>query len=149
MDTPAVGALVVPAPRYRDSLGLGEGAAILMALRRGSGQLYYAQGDRSYWIPIRSVRAIPSEAVPAGCRERFLHELLVFLAAEEAALENRDGDRPTLCIETAGISRAQLTDLAARLGPRLVDYRVVPGSMRAVVLELDLTALPDAAGAGT
>jgi len=149
METPPVGSLVVPSPRYRATLDLGEGAAVLMALRRGSGRLYYAAEDRSFWIPTQAVRAIPLEAVPAGCLERFLTDLLGFLAAEEASIDARDGPALTLSVETAGTSRAHLAELSALLGPRLVDYRILPGSMRALLVELDLTALPDAAGAGT
>ena len=48
MEEPPVGSLVVPSPRYRGAMGLGEGAALLLALRRGSGKLFYAGHDRTY-----------------------------------------------------------------------------------------------------
>ena len=66
MSVPIVGSLVVPAPIYRESMETGEGAAILLEVRRSSGHLYYPGTDREYWVPTRQIGAIPAEAVPIG-----------------------------------------------------------------------------------
>jgi len=87
MDSPVVGSLVVPSPRYRRQMGTGEGAALMLATRRGSALLFYFGTDRGFWVPTRQIAAIPAEAVPAGCLELLLHELMVYLEAEECEIE--------------------------------------------------------------
>lgn len=148
MESPAVGSLVVPSPSYREALKTGEGAALLLGLRRGSGHLFYPATDRSFWIPMRDVRAIPAEAVPGDSLESLLSRLLLFLEAEECTVEDRVGDTMNLVIEHPGASRERLRELAGLLGERLSDYAYEPGSMRAVVLRLALSSLPAAAGEG-
>jgi len=139
---------VIPSPAYRVSMETGEGAAILLALRRGSGYLYYPRNDRAFWVPTRDVRAIPAEAVPEGSLEALLSSTLLFLDAEECAIEEATGDSMKLAIDHPGASRERLRDLEARLGARLADFAYEPGSMRAVTLHLSLVSLPEAAGGG-
>lgn len=148
METPPVGSLVVPSPRYRENMGTGEGAALLLALRRGSGNLFYAGTDRGFWVPMRDVRAIPPVAVPESCLERLLSDLLLHVRADECAIDAYGNGAMNLAIEIPALSSAQLAELRARLGPRLKDVRFEAGSMRAVMLRVDLVSLPEAAGAG-
>jgi hypothetical protein len=149
MDVPPVGSLVVPAPTYRDTMGTGEGAAVLMGLRRGSANLYYAASDRAYWVPTGKIRPIPPEAVPDDCRERLLSDLLLFLEADECVIDAADSDGMVLSIEAPAQSRERLRELESMLGERLADFEIAPGSMRALNLHLDLVSLPAASGAGT
>lgn len=147
MEEIPVGSLVAPAPAYRASMGTGEGAAILMAILRGSGRLYYPATDASFWVPLRLVRTIPPEALPEDCLESFLSVLLRSLDAEECVAE-RTATGLGLSVEVAGLSRAASADLERRLGSRLEDIEIAPASMRAVTLKLELGSLPPAAGAG-
>jgi hypothetical protein len=126
----------------------GEGAAILLALRRGSGNLYYPGTDRSFWVPMADVRAIPREAVPEGSLEALLSGLLLFLDAEECVIDEGGAGAMRLTIDHAGSTRAQLRELETTLGARLEDYAYEPASMRCARLRLSLVSLPTAAGDG-
>jgi hypothetical protein len=148
MDAPPVGSLVVPSPRYRESLGTGEGAAVLLGLRRGSGQIFYPSADRTFWVPMRDVRAIPAEAVPQDSLERFLSGLLQRLGAEECSVEGYGPGQAELVLEIAGIAGTELDALRADLGGRLAAFRLDAGSMRAMLLRLTLVNLPAPSGAG-
>ena len=147
MEEIPVGSLVAPAPAYRESMGTGEGAAILAGMLRGSGRLYYAATDSSFWVPLRLIRPIPPEALPEECLERFLSHLLLSLEAEECLFE-RQPDGLGLAIEIPRLARAMIEELEGRLGERLRDLDILPASMRALTLKLDLVSLPRAAGAG-
>ena len=149
MKTPPVGSLVVPSPRYRETMGTGEAAAILMSLRRGSGNLYYAVSDQAYWVPLRQVRSIPADAVPEDCLEAVLSELLLFVRAEDCQIHEREGDSMYLTVESPGVSRDHLEELERGLGDRLDDFAIEPASMRALALHFHLIGLPDASSAGT
>jgi hypothetical protein len=128
-------------------MGTGEGAAILMAILRGSGRLYYPATDASFWVPLRLVREVPPDALPADSLESFLSGLLLSLGAEECVAERTAGGMG-LSIEVAGVTRATATRLERELGERLRDIEIVPASMRSVTLKLELGSLPPAAGAG-
>ena len=147
MEEIPVGTLVAPAPAYRESMGTGEGAAILAGILRGSGRLYYAAADASFWVPLRLVRPIPPEALPDDCLERFLSRLLLSLDAEECLVE-RHPDGLGLAIEIPRLDRAMVGELEGRLKDRLRALEIVPASMHALTLKLDLVSLPRAAGAG-
>lgn len=145
---PPVGSLVVPSPAYRASMNTGEGAAILMARRRGNGNLYYPVHDRGYWIQMREVQAIPPESVPESSLEFVLSDLLQFLGAESCTIDDADAGSMTLTIEIPGTSRRHLNELTRGLGDRLVEFVIEPGNMRSLVLHLELTGLPAPSGAG-
>ena len=142
---PAVGALVAPAPSYREAMGTGDGGAVLLATRRGSAQIYYAATDRMFWVPTRQLGEIPPEVLPEGCRERYLAELLTFMRADECILEAVEDDTMRLAIESPGLTSAELDQLRTDLGNRLVGFGFEPGSMRHVLVRLDLVSLPPAA----
>jgi len=142
MDVPPVGSLVVPAPSYRAAMGTGEGAALLTGLKRGSGNLYYPAPDRSFWVPMRSVRAIPAQVVGASTRERLLSELLLFLGAEECTIDAVGEHAMKLRAEGPALSKAQLEELRRRWGDRLWDYAIHPGSMRVLCFAAVLVPLP-------
>jgi hypothetical protein len=129
-------------------MNTGEGAAILLALRRGSGHLYYPATERSFWVPMADVRAIPAEAVPEGSLEALISGLLLLLDAEECVIEEGGAGAMRLAVDHGGSSRAQLRELERSLGARLEDYAYEPGSMRAARLRLSLVSLPPAAGDG-
>jgi len=148
METPPVGSLVVPSPTYRATMKTGEGAAILLATMRGSGKLYYPGTDQTFWVPMREVRAIPAEAVPADSRELFLSNLLRLLETEECTIDRVEGGSMTLALEIPSLSRDRLAELRDLVGDGLVNYALEPRSMRALQLELQLASLPPAAGAG-
>jgi hypothetical protein len=147
MDEIPVGSLVAPAPSYRAAMGTGEGAAILMAILRGSGRLYYPATDGSFWVPLRLVREIPPGALPDDCLETFLSRLLLSLGAEECVAE-RVAKGLGLAIEIPRVTRAMAEELKRKLGEGLKDIEIVPASMRAVTLKLEIGSLPPAAGAG-
>jgi len=147
MEEIPVGSLVAPAPSYRSAMETGEGAAILMAILRGSGRLYYPATDASFWVPLRLVSTIPPKALPDPCLETFLSDLFLSLEAEECVAEHLPGGLG-LSIEMAGLTRAAVAELEARLGDRLKDLEIVPASMRSITLRLELGSLPPAAGAG-
>ncbi len=149
MDSPPVGSLVVPSPDYRQSMRTGEGAAILLALRRGSGNLYYPGTDRRYWVPMRDVRPIPPEAVPEASLERLLSGLFLSLDAEECVIHGAGQGSLEVTVDHPGLTRDGLRALEARLGSRLADFACEPGSMRVATLRLSLVSLPAAADTGT
>ena len=148
MEVPQVGSLAVPAPQYRESMGTGEAAGVLLGLRRTSGHIYYPSSEHSYWVPVRQISSIPPEVLPDDCLERLLSDLLLFVRADECELLEIGERSLKLAIESPGLSREELHELEQRLSGTLSDYALEPGSMRAVLLRLDLTDLPDAAGAG-
>lgn len=145
MDASDIGSLAVPSPQYRETMETGEGAGILLALRRGSAHLFYPGTDRSYWVPTRQVQTIPAEAVPAESLEGYLSRLLRFLLAEECVVIDFDGRSATLEITYPGMDRAKLLELLEFLGPTLGDYAIRPGSMQVALLQLTLVNLPDPA----
>jgi hypothetical protein len=147
MKAPPVGSLVVPSPEYRATMGTGEGAAVLTALKRGSAHLYYCSTDRGYWVTSSRVRQIPLNAVPDGCLERLLAELLLFLEAEGCVVEEIGKGSMTLAVDAPGANRERLHELESRLASQLANFSIEPGSMRAVVLHLELVDLPMAADA--
>ena len=149
MDTPLIGSLVVASPKYRDTMGTGEGAAILLALRRGSGKLFYPDRDRTFWVPTNEVRAIPAAAVPEDSLERLLSDLLLFLNAEESNLEAYEGDRATIAIETAELTGRKLRELRWLYRGRIVEVDFSPRNMSRITLMIRLAHLPAPAGAGT
>ena len=149
MESLAVGSLVVPSPSYRAAMGTGEGAALLLALRRGSGYLQYVSTDRAYWVPLRDVRRIPLEAVPASSLEHRLSSLLLSLRAEEVTIEAEAPGEMRLAVDIAGTSREELRDLDASLGGQLRGLSIEPGGRHALTLKLDLVSLPAPAGEGT
>ena len=138
----------MPAPGFRTAMGTGEGAALLLALRRGSGHLYYPASGRGYWVPIREVRAIPDGAVPAGSCEALLSGVVRYLAADEVDIEGGLGGRARLTLDLPGLTHAQLRGLEGILGPWLKDLTAEPGGRHALTLRLELTGLPPAHGAG-
>jgi len=144
---PPIGTLVAPTPTYRESMGTGEGGAVLLALRRGSGQLYYPGSDRMFWVPTRQIGPIPPEVFPDECLERVLSGLLLFLNADECVLETVSGDTWQLAIEIPALSREGIEELRGMLGERLADFAFEAGSMRHVLLRMTLRSLPPAAGA--
>ena len=149
MEEPPVGSLVVPSPKYREALGLGEGAALLLALRRGSGKLFYAGPDRTYWVPMNEVRAIPPEAVPQNSLERLLTELLLFLNTEECEVEAYDGRTMHLNVESPSLSREELRQLESRYEGTLESIDFGPRNMSRIMLHLRLVFLPEVATTGT
>ena len=148
METPPVGSLVVPSPSYRDTMETGEGAAVLLAILRGSGKLYYAGSDKTFWVPMRQVRPIPHEVVPPESLEIFLSDLLTFLEAEACTVEEVGRDTMQLALEIPALSRGRLHGLTEKLGSRLADFELEPRSMRALLLQMELVSLPRAADAG-
>jgi len=145
MDASDIGSLAVPAPLYRETMGTGEGAGVLLALRRGSAHLFYPGTDRGYWVPTRQVKTIPLDAVPAESLEGFLARILRFLRAEECVVIDFDGRTITMEITYPGMDRAKLLELLELLGERLEDYAIRPGSMQVALLELRLRGLPEPA----
>lgn len=145
MDASDIGSLAVPSPQYRETMETGEGAAILLALRRGSAHLFYPGTDRGYWVPTRQVKTIPLDAVPDASLERYFSRLLRFLRAEECVVIDFDGRSATLEITYPGMDRAQLLELLDLLGPTLHDYAIRPGSMQVALLEIRLVNLPESA----
>ena len=144
-----VGSLVAPSPAFRKAMGTGEGAAVLLSLRRGTGHLYYPGVDREFWVPLRDVRPIPPEVVPQASLERLLSDMLRALDADECLIEEVGENALTLLVEVDTLSGEQLDGLRASLGPRLRHHAVEPRSMRALHLRLELVSLPAHAGAGT
>jgi len=142
MSVPIVGSLVVPAPIYRESMETGEGAAILLDVRRSSGHLFYPGTDREFWVPTRQIGGIPPDAVPEGSQEDYLSKLLLFLDTEACALVEYDTETATLEITYPGMDRAKLLELITMLGDTLDDYVIRPGSMQVALLELTLKSLP-------
>ena len=147
MDASDIGSLAVPSPQYRETMETGEGAAVLLALRRGSAHLFYPGTDRGYWVPTRQVKTIPPEAVPDKSLETLFSHLLRFLRAEECVVLEFDGRSTTLEITYPGMERAKLLELLEFLGDMLADYAIRPGSMQVALLQLDLVNLPDPAPA--
>jgi hypothetical protein len=147
MEEIPVGALVAPAPSYREAMGTGEGAAILMEILRGSGRLYYPATDATFWVPLRLVREIPAEALPEATLERFLSSLLLSVEAEGCVAERMEGGLG-LAIEVERLTHDAIRGIAANLAGKLKALEIVPASMRAVTLKLDLVSLPPAAGTG-
>lgn len=139
---------MVPSPSYRSAMKTGEGAALLLALRRGSGNLYYPGADRTFWVPMAEVRAIPPEAVPEGSLEAMLSRVLLLVDAEECEIEEVSSTSMRLSIDHPGASRGLLRALEAELGAHLEDFAYEPASMRAARLRLSLVSLPKAAGGG-
>ncbi|MHC4550018.1 MAG: hypothetical protein ACYTEZ_14700 [Planctomycetota bacterium] len=148
MVTPPVGSLVVPSPTYRATMGTGEGAAVLLAVLRGNGKLYYASTDRTYWVPLRQVRPLPDGVLLAESLEAFLSRLLLFLETEECRVDEVEAETMRLALEIPALSRKRLQELGDRLGDRLADFTLEPRSMHALLLDLKLVSLPRAAGAG-
>ncbi|MGH7163795.1 MAG: hypothetical protein ACREID_09950 [Planctomycetota bacterium] len=148
MDAPPAGSLVVPSPSYRAAMNTGEGAALLLALRRGSGHLYYVATGRAFWVPMRDVRAIPPEAVRPECLELLLSSLLLSVEAMECEVEEVGGRSMRLTVEVPEISREGLHALERRLGAMLAGYFLEPGGRHAMTLRLELVSLPEAQGAG-
>jgi len=148
MDDTPVGSLVAPAPSYRETMDTGEAAAVLMGVMRGNGRLYYAATDQTFWVPMRLVRPIPASVLPDDCLEQVLSRLLSSVDAEECTVERLGPDSLGLAIEIPRLTRGALRDLENWLGDRLREMEIVPASMRAVTLRLELASLPAAAGAG-
>jgi len=146
---PKVGSLVVPAPRFREEMKTGEGAAILLAFLRSSALLWYAAGDRSYHVPIRDIREIPDDAVPERSLERTLSGLLLALGAEECQLEEAGPGALRLSLDIPAIDDEGLEALRTRLGASLGRFAIDPGGRQAITLRLELSGLPPAHGAGT
>ncbi|MHC4959175.1 MAG: hypothetical protein ACYTGN_12470 [Planctomycetota bacterium] len=149
MQPPPVGSLVVPSPRYRETLATGEGAALLVGLRRGSGQLFYADADKGYWVPTSELRAIPAEAVPDGCLERFLSDVLLFLRAEECAVDAYAPGSMELAVEAPDLDAERHATLQERWGDHLERLDFAPRNMSRILLRLRLSRLPAPAAAGT
>lgn len=148
MEDIPVGSLVAPAPSYRETMDTGEAAAVLMGVMRGTGRLYYAATDRTFWVPMRLVRPIPAPVLPDDCLERVLSHLLSSLGAEECTVERLGPGSLGLAVEIPRLTRGVLRDMEGWLGSRLKDVEIVPASMRAITLRLELASLPEAAGAG-
>jgi hypothetical protein len=127
-------------------MGTGEGAALLAGVQRGTGRLYYAATDRSFWVPLRLVRPIPPDVLPNDCLERFLSGILLFLDAEECIVERQDEGAIGLAVEAPRLTQETIDELRRRLGERLKALEVVPASMRLLSVRLDLVSLPAAAG---
>ena len=148
MDDIPIGSLVAPAPSYRETMDTGEAAAVLMGMMRGNGRLYYAATDRTFWVPMRLVRSIPASVLPEDCLERLLSRLLFFLEADECGVERLGPGSLGLAVETPRLTHDMLRQLEQWLGDRLREFEVLPASMRALTLKLELASLPAAAGAG-
>jgi len=144
-----VGSLVAPSPAFRSAMGTGEGAALLLALRRGTGHLYYPGADREFWVPMRDVRPIPADVVPETSLERLLSDLLLSLDADECHIEEVGPNALTLLLEVPALRGEQMDALREVLGPRLRSHAVEPRSMRALHVRIELVSLPAHAGAGT
>ena len=148
METPRIGALVVPSPEFRETMGTGEGAAVLLAHRRGSGKLFYARVDRSYWVPMNSVREIPIEAVAEDSLERLLTDILLFLQAEECDIEAFSGDGMELAVEAPALTREGLRMLESIWSEQVKNVDFVPRSMSRIKLLIRLGFLPEASSTG-
>lgn len=142
MDGSDIGSLAVPNPNYREQMEISEAAGVLLALRRGSANLFYPGVDRNYWVPTRHIATIPIEAVPEDCLEHFLSRILKFLRTEECTLLEFDGTSATLEITYPGVDREGFLSFLAFLGPRLENYVIEPGSMQVAQLQLQLNQLP-------
>ncbi len=149
MDAPPIGALVVPEPSFREAMGTGEGAAVLLAFKRGSVLVFYPSSERSFVVPSRSIVEIPHTAVGKDTLEAFLSSLLLVLEAEDSAIEDIDAGGMKLTVEIPRISQDLLEKVQGWLGPRLHKFLIDPGNMHRVTLHLDLVNLPRAHGAGT
>jgi len=148
MPTLPAGTLVVPSPSYRATMDTGEGAALLLGTLRGSGKLYYPSTDRTFWVPLRKVRPIPHEVVPEDSLERLLSDLVLILEAVEGSVTNVAGNTMALELEVPHFDCDRLVEITTLLGERLTGWVMEPGSMRALLLKLDLAGLPAAVGAG-
>lgn len=125
-------------------MGTGEGAALLLALRRGSGQLFYPLADRTYWVPMNDVRAIPRLAVPQDCLEGLLSDLLFLVGAEECLVEQFSAGERTmeLAVETPDLEQGLRRQLEGQLRGRLESLDVGPRNMSRITLRLRLVSLP-------
>ncbi len=146
MDSPVVGSLVVPSPRFRRQMETGEGAALMLATRRSSALLFYLSKDRGFWVPTRQIAAIPAEVLPDRCLERLLHEIMLYVEAEESEIEEFTLDGETahlrISIQAPTLTRTQWTVLRARLGSLLGDLTFDPRSMSSILLRLELVGAP-------
>ena len=151
MDNPPVGSLVVPSPRYRETMGTGEGAALLLGLRRGSGQLFYFGKDAAYWVPMNDVRAIPRIAVPRHCLEGLLSDVLLLVGAEACQVEqfSTEERRMELSVEAPELEQDRRRRLEWRLRGRLDSLDVAPRNMSRITVRLRLVHLPAPAPAVT
>jgi len=148
MEIPPVGSLVVPAPSFRDAMGTGDGAALLLDHQRGSAHLYYPGSQRAFWVHLRNVRGIPPDAVPPSSLEALLHRLLTDASAETCEIDDMDGQF-VLSMTIPRLSDKQLDRILTAWGPRVRSYSLEPGNMHSVLLRLDLINLPPAHGGGT
>lgn len=146
MEAPRIGALVVPSPAFRSTMGTGEGAAILLSIRRGAGHLYYPGTGRGFWVPLRDVRELPDPAVRGDSLERFLSSLLLHLEAEDCSLEEAEAPLFRMAVEVPGVDREGIEELRGLLKERLKDYEIEPAGRHALLLRLDLVDLPAAQG---
>jgi hypothetical protein len=97
---------------------------------------------------MREVRAIPSEAVPAGRLELLLSRLLRLLETEECTVDRVAGNPMTIVLGIPSLSQDRMHELRSLVGEGLVHYALEPRSMRALQLELQPMSLRPAAGAG-
>ena len=130
-------------------MGTGEGAAVLLAFRRGSVLVFYPSSERSFVVPTRSVVEIPHTAVGQDTLEAFLSSLLLVLEAEDSAIDDIAAGGMKLTVEIPRITQDLLEKVQGWLGPRLHKFLIDPGNMHRVTLHLDLINLPRAHGAGT
>ncbi len=130
-------------------MGTGEGAAVLLAFKRGSVLVFYPASERSFVVPSRSIVEIPHTAVGEDTFEAFLSSLLLLLETEESAVDEIVAGGMKLAVEMPRLSQDLLERVKSWLGPRLHKFLIEPGNMHRVTLHLELVNLPHAHGAGT
>ena len=126
----------------------GEGAAVLLAYRRGSVLVFYASSGRSFVVPTRSVVEIPHTAVGEDTLEAFLSSLLMVLEAEDSSVDDIVAGGMKFTVEVPRLSQDLLEKVQSWLGPRLHKFLIEPGTMHRVKLRLELVNLPRTHGAG-
>jgi len=120
----------------------GEGAALLLEVRRSSGQLFYFDTEHGFRVPTRKIQAIPAEAVTPGSLERLLSDLLLFLEAEGCALDEYSGQRARLAVQIPALTGERIHSLLDRFGAWVTSFAIEPGSMHTLLLKLRLDDLP-------
>jgi hypothetical protein len=141
--SPSLGDLViVHDPRLAAQIGRVDQLGVVIHRRRNGARVLFLPDRMTYWIEPRRLYRHPAPGSLGSPATLALGEAVALLDPEEAEVESIDATAFELRALAERFTARRQQELVARLGPRLLDWEVIPHGMAMLTVVLRLAIVP-------
>jgi hypothetical protein len=136
-DGPHVGDVtVIPYARVREQVGCGAEAGILLEDRRSVVKVLFPTMDRTFWLERDRVRSVAVDRIPVHPTVSLLHRIARLVSADLIEYYDQRANVAVFHVFCGGLDAADVEGLRRAIGPELVRFRVEPGGVRRLRLDV-------------